>query len=586
MIHSSCFARGGEIANMSRLSRFKEVEADSVFPLLEMSISCCARVSQPLTVRRVTTHIAHLDENTIKDTHNTPKNLIFFHVCRSTVRDTTSCPAHTTTTTNNNNNNNNNCWSSSCKDKRDWLLVFESILYCPLYCVTTVAAIHLPNRIAYYITVAISNQLSRFYTFCKTLWLTSERQVKHPNKTKNHSHPIITMTWSHSNNSNNRLTSDGKLLPNEQQQLQQRSMTPPPSLPSLKDNCSSSVLFSSSSSSSVNDSTPTRSHRSNKMSPLDPSLTTTTTTTTTRTLHPPIIDPTKAIMEDNLNGSGIDNSGCGSSLTKSLTKCPPPPKSSDGIGVNELAYAELAEMRNGTVLHSSPSNKHHHSNRPQFFPVACRSLLMEIEGNQKCLDCGTLRPEWAALSYGALVCINCSGNHRSLGVQTSMVRHITMDHWTYPQVIQMLEGGNAQLQNFFERHALTQAAFQRNQQKGLNGTDTPTTSTTTTSHTYPISSPSKGSSPPRQFATNNNNSSNNNGSKSSSSSSPTTTTTSSMLTTDNLPIMRYKTKAALFYRQQLYHHVQQLLGSGQPYQGRRDRKIKRRPLGTQRSTVS
>lgn len=153
--------------------------------------------------------------------------------------------------------------------------------------------------------------------------------------------------------------------------------------------------------------------------------------------------------------------------TKSATAVSP--KSSDDGGINELAYAELVEMRNGTLNHSSSNTNGNgssttHSQQHQFFPSACRSLLLELEGNQKCLDCGMNRPEWAAVSYGALVCIKCSGHHRSLGVQTSLVRHITMDHWTFPQVIKMLEGGNAQLQSFFERHALTQSAFVQKQQ--------------------------------------------------------------------------------------------------------------------------
>ncbi len=39
--------------------------------------------------------------------------------------------------------------------------------------------------------------------------------------------------------------------------------------------------------------------------------------------------------------------------------------------------------------------------------------------------------------------------------QISKVRSLTLDHWSHEQVLSMLEGGNHQLFNFFQRHFLT-----------------------------------------------------------------------------------------------------------------------------------
>eukprot|EP00980_Cylindrotheca_fusiformis_P015120 scaffold4180_cov99-Cylindrotheca_fusiformis.AAC.1 len=105
------------------------------------------------------------------------------------------------------------------------------------------------------------------------------------------------------------------------------------------------------------------------------------------------------------------------------------PQSADTISLAQISCAELEE------LHDNPDSFHS-------FPQACRSMLLEMDGNARCVDCDNKNPEWAAVSYGALVCINCSGKHRSLGVNNSKVRSITMDHWTYEEVVQMLEGGN------------------------------------------------------------------------------------------------------------------------------------------------
>jgi hypothetical protein len=88
------------------------------------------------------------------------------------------------------------------------------------------------------------------------------------------------------------------------------------------------------------------------------------------------------------------------------------------------------------------------------FPNCAKSLLLSLPGNDRCVDCGNLNPEWASVTYGALLCVRCSGRHRSYGVATSRVRSISMDAWSQSQVLALLEGGNEQLQHFFERHQM------------------------------------------------------------------------------------------------------------------------------------
>jgi len=80
-----------------------------------------------------------------------------------------------------------------------------------------------------------------------------------------------------------------------------------------------------------------------------------------------------------------------------------------------------------------------------------------------------------------------------------------MDDWSLQEVLTMLEGGNGQLKTFFTRHALCE-----NTHEGKPG---------------------------------------------------------KVLTSENLLLMRYKTKAALFYRQQLEKHIAKVLESW-PYRGR------------------
>ncbi len=41
---------------------------------------------------------------------------------------------------------------------------------------------------------------------------------------------------------------------------------------------------------------------------------------------------------------------------------------------------------------------------------------------QICVDCEAKHPQWATVSYGTFMCLECSGKHRGLGVHLSFVR--------------------------------------------------------------------------------------------------------------------------------------------------------------------
>jgi hypothetical protein len=181
----------------------------------------------------------------------------------------------------------------------------------------------------------------------------------------------------------------------------------------------------------------------------------------------------------------------------------------------DMASAEIERMRAASTKESR-----YHS-----FPPACLSLLKSVDGNHRCVDCGEHDPQWATVSFGALLCLKCSGHHRSFGVQVSCVRSITMDEWSLQQVIAMLEGGNSQLYGFYSRHALSVEACPG----GTNG--------------------------------------------------------KRIITKENVTRLRYKTKAAEFYRQQLELHVSNVLEHGR-YRGRaQSRRLRHRSLDQRNSTI-
>jgi hypothetical protein len=68
------------------------------------------------------------------------------------------------------------------------------------------------------------------------------------------------------------------------------------------------------------------------------------------------------------------------------------------------------------------------------FPRDSLQQIRRYAGNHRCCDCPSLDTNWASVSHGTLICLECAGKHRSLGVQVSFVRSISMDSWSKQQV--------------------------------------------------------------------------------------------------------------------------------------------------------
>ncbi|MEW5316635.1 MAG: hypothetical protein WDW38_007994 [Sanguina aurantia] len=86
------------------------------------------------------------------------------------------------------------------------------------------------------------------------------------------------------------------------------------------------------------------------------------------------------------------------------------------------------------------------------------TILRELQKkpeNRVCVDCDTKNPQWASVSYGTFMCLECSGQHRGLSVQISFVRSVTMDSWSAIQLKKMQCGGNEQLNDIMQQYGLS-----------------------------------------------------------------------------------------------------------------------------------
>eukprot|EP00397_Hematodinium_sp_SG-2012_P029114 GEMP01030731.1.p1 GENE.GEMP01030731.1~~GEMP01030731.1.p1 ORF type:complete len:251 (+),score=46.84 GEMP01030731.1:166-918(+) len=85
---------------------------------------------------------------------------------------------------------------------------------------------------------------------------------------------------------------------------------------------------------------------------------------------------------------------------------------------------------------------------------AFRILRVQLD-NRTCFDCGIRNPSWMSLSLGVWLCLECSGEHRSMGVHLTFVRSATLDGFTPLQMIQMTAGGNGRAREFFGKLGIT-----------------------------------------------------------------------------------------------------------------------------------
>jgi len=205
---------------------------------------------------------------------------------------------------------------------------------------------------------------------------------------------------------------------------------------------------------------------------------------------------------------------------------------------------KVRKQNSSNSLNSTNSNSSNESvdqieETERAFPQACLHLLHTLSGNTKCHDCLAPSPSWASVSYGITLCLQCSGKHRSLGVNVSYVKSLTLDSWKRTEILCMLEGGNGQLDTFFSRHEMGSPQIAATTRKTL---DSPS---------------SNSSSPPRG--------------------SPTTKNTVGVLD-------RYKTKAASFYRQHLKSHAKTIASKDGLYEGRDAHRNKKKSSSSSKSS--
>ncbi|XP_056284415.1 arf-GAP with SH3 domain, ANK repeat and PH domain-containing protein 2b [Pseudoliparis swirei] len=82
-----------------------------------------------------------------------------------------------------------------------------------------------------------------------------------------------------------------------------------------------------------------------------------------------------------------------------------------------------------------------------------RAIVEEVKrmsGNHGCCDCGAPGPTWLSTNLGVLICIECSGIHREMGVHYSRIQSLDLDVLGTSELLLAKNVGNASFNDIME----------------------------------------------------------------------------------------------------------------------------------------
>ena len=83
------------------------------------------------------------------------------------------------------------------------------------------------------------------------------------------------------------------------------------------------------------------------------------------------------------------------------------------------------------------------------------SSIMNIPGNDKCIDCGSPNPKWVSINNSVFLCGTCARNHNTFGETISKLKSLEVDTFSPEEIKLMQIGGNTRFNSLMEQYAIT-----------------------------------------------------------------------------------------------------------------------------------
>ena len=151
-------------------------------------------------------------------------------------------------------------------------------------------------------------------------------------------------------------------------------------------------------------------------------------------------------MQDAVEGRGLSESaprGSSGSFNKDLASVLTGKSASTShrSGAGYSSSNKTGVSRHATVGEARPATRAAPSSEVSESSQRLIAQLRENDpANAHCADCSTdSRVDWVSINLGIIICIECSGIHRSLGTHVSKVRSLTLDPNSFnPDVVEIL----------------------------------------------------------------------------------------------------------------------------------------------------